>query len=126
MIKPKVFVAENVKALLRHEAWLQQLLSDFRGLGYNINYQLYRAADYGVPQTRERVLFIGTAKDAKAFVPPAPERNAATWMTARQAIGDLEELQEASQINHIWSLANISPEQGNRRLLPDRPGYVPG
>ncbi len=90
-LKPKVFVAENVKALLRHEAWLQQVVSDFKGLGYNLHYQLYRAADYGVPQTRERVLFVGTAPDVKNFAPPAPERNVATWMTAREAIGDLEE-----------------------------------
>jgi DNA (cytosine-5)-methyltransferase 1 len=123
-LKPKVFVAENVKALLRHEAWLQQVVSDFKGLGYNLHYQLYRAADYGVPQTRERVLFVGTAPDIKAFVPPVPERNAATWMTAREAIGDLEDLPESPQINHIWSLANTSPEQGNRRLAPDRPGYT--
>jgi DNA (cytosine-5)-methyltransferase 1 len=123
-VKPKVFVAENVKALLRHDAWLQQVLSDFRGLGYEVEPRLYKAADYGVPQTRERVLFVGTARGVKPFVAPVAERNPATWMTAKEAIGDLEEVQEAPQINHIWSLANISPEQGNRRLIPDRPGYT--
>jgi len=123
-IKPKVFVAENVKALLRHEAWLRQVLSDFRGLGYEVSCELYRAADYGVPQTRERVFFVGTAKGIKPFTLPPAERNAASWMTAREAIGDLEGLDEAPHINHIWSKANISPEQGNRRLLPDRPGYT--
>jgi DNA (cytosine-5)-methyltransferase 1 len=123
-LKPKVFVAENVKALLRHEVWLQQVLSDFKALGYEVEPRLYRAADYGVPQTRERVLFVGTAKGVKSFVPPVAERHAATWMTAKEAIGDLEEVRESPQINHIWSLANISPEQGNRRLIPDRPGYT--
>lgn len=123
-LKPKVFVAENVKALLRHEAWLNQVLSDFRALGYEVSCELYRAADYGVPQTRERVFFVGTAKGIKPFVPPSPERNASNWMTAREAIGDLEDLDEAVHINHIWSKANISPEQGNRRLLHDRPGYT--
>lgn len=123
-IKPKVFVAENVKALLRHEAWLQQVLGDFRGLGYEVSCELYRAADYGVPQTRERVLFVGTAEGIRPFVPPPAERNASTWMTAREAIGDLEHLDESPHINHIWSKANISPEQGNRRLRHDRPGYT--
>lgn len=123
-LKPSVFVAENVKALLRHEAWLQQVLSDFRGLGYAVSCELYRAADYGVPQTRERVIFVGTAEGVKPFMPPPPERNASTWMTAREAIGDLEDLDEAPHINHIWSKANVSPEQGNRRLLHDRPGYT--
>jgi len=122
--RPKVFIAENVKALLRHEAWLQQVLSDFRSLGYEVSCELYRAADYGVPQTRERVLFVGTVEGLKSFTPPTAERNASTWMTAREAIGDLEALDESPHINHIWSKANISPEHGNRRLLPDRPGYT--
>jgi DNA (cytosine-5)-methyltransferase 1 len=123
-IKPKVFVAENVKALLRQESWLKQVLGDFRGLGYEVHYQLYRAADYGVPQTRERVLFVGTASGLRPFTPPPPERNASTWMTALEAIGDLEHLGESARINHIWSKANISPEQGNRRLVASRPGYT--
>ncbi len=123
-LKPRVFVAENVKALLRHEAWLQQVLADFRSLGYEVSCELYRAADYGVPQTRERVIFVGTADGVKPFTQPPTERNASTWMTAREAIGDLENLDETPQINHIWSKANISPEQGNRRLRHDRPGYT--
>jgi DNA (cytosine-5)-methyltransferase 1 len=123
-LQPKVFVAENVKALLRHEAWLKQVLTDFRSLGYEVRCELYRAADYGVPQTRERVFFVGTADGVKPFTPPSPERNASSWMTAREAIGDLENLDEAPHINHIWSKANISPEQGNRRLRHDRPGYT--
>jgi len=123
-VKPRVFVAENVKALLRHDEWLRQVVGDFEGLGYKLHYQLYQAADYGVPQTRERVLFVGTAEGTEPYVPPVPERSAANWMTAREAIGDLEDIPQNTRINHIWSLANTSPEQGNRRLVPGRPGYT--
>jgi len=123
-VQPKVFVAENVKALLRHEEWLRQVVGDFEGLGYKLHYQLYQAADYGVPQTRERVLFVGTAQGVEPYVPPAPERSAANWMTAREAIGNLEDMPQNPRINHIWSLANTSPEQGNRKLVADRPGYT--
>ncbi|HEX3718868.1 MAG TPA: DNA cytosine methyltransferase [Verrucomicrobiae bacterium] len=123
-VKPKVFVAENVKALLKHEGWLKQVLADFNQLGYKIHYQLYQAANYGIPQTRERVMFVGTRADVKPFVPPALERNAANWMTARDAISDLENVGESPAINHIWSLAEISPEQGNRKLIAERPGYT--
>ena len=122
--QPKVFVAENVKALLRHEEWLDQVVTDFNALGYELHYQLYRAADYGVPQSRERVFFVGTAPGIKPFVPPVAERNASNWLTAREAIGDLEELDCSPHFNHIWSGANISGEQGNRRLIADRPGYT--
>ncbi|MBN1865769.1 DNA cytosine methyltransferase [Candidatus Sumerlaeota bacterium] len=123
-VRPKVFVAENVKALLKHERWLQQVVSDFSTLGYVLHYQLYQAADFGVPQTRERVFFVGTAPGAEPFVPPRPERSAATWMTAREAISDLEKLGRTGSINHIWSEAKRSPEQGNRNLVADRPGYT--
>ena len=123
-VKPKVFVAENVKALLRHPVWLKQVLNDFNGLGYTLHYQLYKAADYGVPQTRERVMFVGTRSDVRPFVPPVAERSPANWMTAKEAIGDLEDLKENPAINHIWSFANTSPEQGNRKLIADRPGYT--
>jgi DNA (cytosine-5)-methyltransferase 1 len=58
------------------------------------------------------------------FDPPKAERNAATWMTASDALGDLEALAETPAINHIWSRANVSPEQGNRRLRADRPGHT--
>jgi DNA (cytosine-5)-methyltransferase 1 len=123
-VKPKVFVAENVKALLKHEGWLQQVLKDFNQLGYKTDPHLYQAANYGVPQTRERVMFVGTREDVRPFVVPPPERSAANWMTAREAIGDLEGLGESPAINHIWSLAERSPEQGNRKLIAERPGYT--
>jgi len=123
-IKPSVFVAENVKALLKHKEWLKQVVDDFEDLGYHVSYQLYQAADYGVPQTRERVLFVGTATGIEPYIPPVPERSAATWMTAQEAIGDLEDTPRDPKINHIWSLAKTSPEQGNRKLLADRSGYT--
>ena len=123
-IRPKVFVAENVKGLLmRHNAdSLRRVLSDFRGLGYEVNYHLYRAADYGVPQTRERVFIVGTRPDVSPFVPPKPVCD--KHITAAEAIGDLETLAEDEAFNHIWSLANKSAEQGNRRLKAERPGYT--
>jgi DNA (cytosine-5)-methyltransferase 1 len=126
-IRPKVFVAENVKGLLMKSKrpFLNQILGAFYGLGYWVHYDVYEAADYGVPQTRQRVLFVGTSSGVKPFVPPAPERTKATWMTAREAIADLERLTAARpDINHIWSLANISPEQGNRQMIPGRPAYT--
>lgn len=123
-IRPKVFVAENVKGLLmQHNAdSLQRVLSDFRALGYNVTYRLYNAADYGVPQTRERVFIVGTRPDIPQFMPPSPACD--EHITAQEAISDLESLAEDVNFNHIWSLANKSTEQGNRRLKADRPGYT--
>jgi len=123
-LQPKVFVAENVKALLRNKVWLDQVVNDFNALGYTLHYQLYQAADYGVPQTRERVIFVGTAPGVKPYIPANPDRNASTWMSAKEAIGDLAAMERSPNFNHIWSEANVSGEQGNRRLIADRPGYT--
>jgi DNA (cytosine-5)-methyltransferase 1 len=124
--RPRVFIAENVKGLLMkaHEGSIRQVLHDFGKLGYEISFKLYLAADYGIPQTRERIFIVGTSPKAKPFVPPPAERTKATWMSAKEALADLEFVAECPSINHVWSRANKSPEQGNRRLAADRPGYT--
>lgn len=121
--KPKVFVAENVRGLLLNynKDSLHLVISDFEALGYRVSYNLYLAADYGIPQMRQRVFIVGTAPGVKPFQPPWPLRQRGDWMTAKEAIGDLEALDECPAINHIWSRAELSPEQGSRKLKADRP-----
>ena len=59
--KPKYFVAENVQGILSLGKGLvmQKILYDFSKLGYQIDWKLLNAADYGVPQSRKRVFIIG-------------------------------------------------------------------
>ena len=126
IVKPKVFVAENVKGLLlktRRESFLK-IMKDFGSLGYDVSHQLYHAADYGVPQSRERVFIVGTLKSVEKFVPPEPERSSENWLTASEAISDLETRQTDEKFNHVWSAAKVSGEQGNRHLVADRPGFT--
>ena len=122
-LRPKAFVAENVKGLLLdyNKDSLSQVMSDFLNLGYDVRMDLYLAANYGVPQMRQRVFIVGTLPRVKKFVPPAPVRQKDDWMNCKQAIGDLETVPERPEINHIWSRAERSPEQGNRILKADRP-----
>ncbi|MFI5201103.1 MAG: DNA cytosine methyltransferase [Candidatus Kapaibacterium sp.] len=121
--KPKIFVAENVKGLLLpyNKESLDQIIADFEALGYTVNYKLYHAANFGVPQMRERVFIVGTAPDVTPFIPPAPERQKGTWRTSKEAIGDLEAVPEFEPFNHIWSRAERSPDQGNRIIKADKP-----
>lgn len=124
-IKPKIFVAENVKGLLlrTNKESLAQVLHDFSSLGYSVSYRLYHAADYGVPQSRERVFIVGTLPGV-SFSHPAPILTEQDYITARQAMQDLEDLPENEEFSHVWSRANPSAEQGNRRLQADRVGYT--
>lgn len=126
-IQPKIFIAENVKGLLmKHNAKsLERVLTDFRALGYDVTYKLYNAADYGVPQTRERVIIVGTHPDVAAtFSPPTPTHSKDGYVTAMQAVHDLIKLREDEAINHVWSRANKSAEQGSRKLIADRAAYT--
>jgi DNA (cytosine-5)-methyltransferase 1 len=66
--RPRVFVAENVKGLVSLADVKAIIAADFRLTGGNgylvVDARVLRAADYGVPQTRERVIFIGFQKAA--------------------------------------------------------------
>lgn len=76
---PKVIVFENVKGLLSTKYIdgrkladvISEDLSNMNDIGYNVVHQLINASDYGVPQNRQRVLFVGIRKDlGKTFVFP--------------------------------------------------------
>ena len=66
-IKPKVFIYENVKAVLSNDngrTW-QTMSNVFTDLNYNWSYKVLNAKDYGIPQNRERIFVVGFRKDLK-------------------------------------------------------------
>ncbi|MDD4673966.1 MAG: DNA (cytosine-5-)-methyltransferase [Bacteroidales bacterium] len=66
--KPKIFIAENVKGLVNLSNVKEVIQSDFSSAGENgyivLEPQVLHAANFGVPQSRERVIFIGIKKSA--------------------------------------------------------------
>ncbi len=64
-IKPKGFVIENVPGLLSlfHGQIKNSILSRLKEMDYNVSFNVLRASDYGVPQIRRRVFFVGIRKD---------------------------------------------------------------
>lgn len=89
LVNPDFFVIENVKGMLtlNKGAFVKDLLERFgeKGLGYTISYQLLNAADYGIPQNRYRVFYVGIKN--KKFEFPAPFDYK---LTAKDGISDLE------------------------------------
>lgn len=87
--QPDFFVIENVKGMLtlNKGAFVSDLIDRFgeNGLGYTISYQLLNAADYGIPQNRFRVFFVGIK--GKRFEFPQPF---SYTLTAKDGISDLE------------------------------------
>lgn len=63
--QPKCFIAENVKGILtaNKKSAFPLIIKEFEESGYNVQYRILNAADYGVPQKRERVIIVGFRKD---------------------------------------------------------------
>lgn len=123
--KPLVFVAENVRGLLTMDGGeaIQTIVKDFESIGYHVRYKLLTAADYGVPQVRERVVIVGTRKDKlPPFEHPPRVFTEKKWVNLGKAIGDLEKIKEGEVANHFWSKAKKNKGQGNGLVSADRPG----
>lgn len=89
--KPKFFLAENVKGMMakRHDEAVKNIVNQFEEAGYDVFIYLLNASDYGVPQDRKRVFYIGFRKDLKIqFEPPEPFDKKTTF---KEAIFDLKD-----------------------------------
>ncbi len=94
---PKAFVMENVKGVLSMQKGnvIKQILKEFQHagtLGYNVELKILKASDYGVPQSRERVIIIGIRKDL-GVQPEFPVKIKDKEVTVDQAISDLPQIQ---------------------------------
>ncbi len=88
LANPEFFVIENVKGMLtlNKGAFVKDLLERFgeNGLGYSISYKLLNAADYGIPQNRYRVFYVGIKNKKFEFPTPYDYQ-----LTAKDGISDL-------------------------------------
>ncbi|MBE8714812.1 DNA cytosine methyltransferase [Sphingobacterium hungaricum] len=89
--KPKFFLAENVSGMLltTHRDALNNIKQMFKDIGYNLSFQMLNVSDFGVPQDRKRVFFIGFRNDLKAEFkfPVSTHKDAKINLAA--VIGDL-------------------------------------
>ena len=90
-IQPIAFVIENVPGLvgLFKGQIKDSIIEKFTKMGYKISYQILCAADYGVPQNRKRVVFVGVKKGDFVF----PKKSGA-HVTCKMAISDLPPLED--------------------------------
>lgn len=90
ILKPKMFVLENVAALVKHNKGktINEIINKFSSLGYEIKYNVLNAANFNVPQERRRVFIVGTSKGFTFNFPKESEK----IITIKEAIGDLPAL----------------------------------
>lgn len=93
--KPKAFIIENVPGMATlYEGQIKdEILRRFRRLGYNIECKILCAADYGVPQIRRRLIFMGIRKDLGQPRFPTPLFTEKNYRTCKDAISDLPSLE---------------------------------
>lgn len=99
-LKPKGFLFENVYGILgaqKGEA-IKQIVQAFNEVGYNLSYRVLDAADYGVPQHRERLILVGLKHKKFKFPKPThgPDSGMKKHFSAGEALINCEELTSVS------------------------------
>ncbi len=136
VVKPKYVVIENVVGLLsmdtpegRHVKDL--IKSEFNRIGYNVEYRILNAADYGVPQARKRVVFIASQKYKISF--PKPKYKESEYVTVGNALGNVDpdgELYFKPETEFQKMMAGINKIENHSRrksndLVTKRMSFIP-
>lgn len=121
-LQPKVFVMENVSGMVKGKMRLifVDILHALKGAGYQVSARLLNAMWFGVPQMRQRLIFIGVRNDL-GITPthPIPQTKP---ITARQAWAGLSEKVQDASTDHVWVDEVARKTVGAARALITRPG----
>ncbi len=133
--QPRFFIAENVKGILtlgKGEA-IKQILADFGTAGYQTDLHLVNVADYGVPETRQRVIILGQRSDLGdklLFHFPVPthdkdgKNGKKKWVSIREAIDHFPDPDEPNDVkNHDYSKYKVEYRDytAHRQTDPSKP-----
>lgn len=116
LTKPRGFLFENVYGITgaqQGKAW-QEIQDAFKDAGYSIYYRILDAADYGVPQHRERLFIVGLREGEYLFPRPTHGPDAAqneSYYTAQEAVTGIDTRDAKSGLKGIYGhlLENIPP-----------------
>lgn len=120
-LKPKMFLAENVKGLTTHdkEKTIQTMIDVFEDLDYSVEWKVLNAWDYGVAEKRQRVVIIGIRNDLKdkiKFEYPEPHKYKPVL---RDALKDVPDSPGAKYPESKKKVFDLVPPGGYWRDLPD-------
>jgi len=131
--RPAFFLAENVKGLInfQHGEVFRRIIGDFTRAGYLVSHRLFNAADYGVPQKRERVIIVGVRADIEYdFTFPSPTHakdcsgGLLKWISVGDALRIFPDPDSPNNVpNHLYSKykLNFNGYIGHRPLDPTMP-----
>ncbi len=115
--RPKWFIAENVSGIRSAGSGdFQIILEDMRKSGYKLNVNLYKAEEYGIPQTRHRVIIVGIRDDLNVeYHVPSPSLFKNNDISSRTALANIPE-------NAPNNIGRILSKDVIRRLSYIKPG----
>lgn len=128
--KPEYFLAENVRGILSLDNGnvIKKIVKDFSDAGYRVKYQAFNTADFGVPQSRVRVIIAGTRKDLPEdldFQFPEPTHDKNSWVSISKALKGIPEPEDPKSKlkNHIYSKYKVTNRNftGHRQTDPNKP-----
>lgn len=120
-IEPEAFIFENVAGITqgKHSNVLNYMFEQFEGSGYSLSYTLLNAANYGVPQRRERFILIGIKGETKpAFPLPTHFKDNKSWLQFSQELSPLPLDAPVPWVSVEKAFANLP------KNYTDRPDYV--
>jgi len=106
-VKPDFVLMENVEGLrsMLGGRVEKQIIEDYKAIGYEIDVAVLNSADYGVPQIRKRVIFIGN-RIGKENLYPLPVLSPEDYKTVQDGIARFADIDENKEINHIFTRHN--------------------
>jgi DNA (cytosine-5)-methyltransferase 1 len=120
-LMPKMFLAENVKGLLSHDKGqtLKTMIKVFSDIGYQIEYKVLNAWDYGVPQKRQRIFIIGIRNDLVDKVSFSFPKERDYKPVLKDVIKDVPLSDGAKYPNSKKEVLDLVPQGGCWVNLPD-------
>lgn len=121
-LKPKMFLAENVRGLVNHDngKTLKTMLNVFANVGYSVKWKVLRALDYNVAQKRERIVIVGLREDLKKegieYLFPKPY---GYELTLRDVLKDVPDSDGAKYPETKKKVLDLVPPGGYWRDLPE-------
>jgi len=142
--RPSYFLAENVRGILSLDGGevINKIVRDFKKVGYRVQYQLFNMADYGIPQSRFRVIIAGTRCDlpmSANFLFPEPTHAnpkklpslsgagvaMKPWVSIGEALSGIPDPEDCLDKipNHTYSKYKVTNRNftGHRTTDPDKP-----
>jgi len=114
-LNPQVFVMENVKGLLSRrnsngEEVIDIILKTFIHLGYSVEVWLLNGAEYGVPQTRERIFIVGNRVGVEKIAPPPKTYSVSEEKTTKAQIRLFKDCDGLLPAVSLWDAISDFPK----------------